>query len=45
MASGGMIYVPCPMMIGLGNQVILKESYLNNVRGCSVGIADERDMI
>jgi hypothetical protein len=40
MASGGMIYIPSLMTICLG----IRGYYLNNSRGCGVGITDERDL-
>jgi hypothetical protein len=42
-ASGGMIFLPKFMTIGSGLQVILRY-YLNNLRGCIVGITDVRDL-
>jgi hypothetical protein len=43
MALGSKIYIPSVMTTGSGIQVILKY-YLNNARGCSIGIIDERDL-
>lgn len=41
MTSGGMIYIPSFIMISSSIQVILR-LLLNNLRGCSVHITDER---
>jgi hypothetical protein len=39
MVSDGIIYVPSFMKIGTGVQAILR-FYLENLRGCNVGITD-----
>jgi hypothetical protein len=41
--SCGIIYLPSFMKIGTGVQVILRFCF-RNVRGCNVGITDERDL-
>jgi hypothetical protein len=43
MASGGMIYVPSLMKIGIGVQAILRVC-LRNLRGCNASITDGRDL-
>jgi hypothetical protein len=43
MASKGMIYIPRFMKTGTGVQAILR-FFFTNLRGCSVGITDERDL-
>jgi hypothetical protein len=43
MASGGMIYLPSFMKIGIGVQGILRFC-LRNLRGCDVGITEGRDL-
>jgi hypothetical protein len=43
MASGGMTYIPGFMKIVTGVQAILR-FFHRNVRGCSVGITDVRDL-
>jgi hypothetical protein len=40
--SGGMIHLPF-MKIGVGVQAVLKFC-LRNLRGCNVGVTDERDL-
>jgi hypothetical protein len=43
MSSGGTIYIPSLTTIVSGIPVI-RGYYLNNLRDCSVGITDERDL-
>jgi hypothetical protein len=43
MGSGGMIYTPTFMKTGTGVQAILRFC-LSNLRGCTVGITDGRDL-
>jgi hypothetical protein len=43
MASRGMIHVPCFMKTDTGVQAILRVC-LRNLRGCSAGITDGRDL-
>jgi hypothetical protein len=43
MASHGMAYVPSFMKIGIGVESKLKFC-LRHLRGCNVGITDERDL-
>jgi hypothetical protein len=44
MGSVGMIYIPSFIKIGLGIRAILKGYYLDNIRSCSVGITDGKDL-
>jgi hypothetical protein len=44
MASGGMVYLPDFMMISFGILNNIKVYYCNGLGGCSVDIADERDL-
>jgi hypothetical protein len=43
MAVYGLVYVPSSMKIDIGVQEILK-FWLENLRGCNVGIAGWRDL-
>jgi hypothetical protein len=43
MGSGGMIYIPTFMKAGTGVQAILR-FFLSNLRGCTVGITNGRDL-
>jgi hypothetical protein len=42
MASSTMICIPSFMKIGLGVQATL--FYLRNMRGCNIGITDEKEL-
>jgi hypothetical protein len=41
--SGEIMHIPSSMKIGAGVQAVLRFG-LRNLRGCNVGIADERDL-
>jgi hypothetical protein len=43
MASCGMTYIPSFNKIGKGVRTVLR-FYLRNLRGCNVGITDQRDL-
>jgi hypothetical protein len=43
MASRGMIFLPSFMNICIGVQAVLR-FYLNNSKGCNVGINDGKDL-
>jgi hypothetical protein len=43
MASYGTKYIPSFMKTGEGVQAILR-TYLRNMRGCNVGITDDKDL-